>query len=99
MIGSIPDRELTSKLWKGLSIALQRSLWCNSLDPEYSSWDEIVHTAKRHEIANSLRIGGGEFSRVTPMTEPWSNLFPQAVSVSHKTDRTPSGPRTLAHAP
>ncbi|KAF8716485.1 hypothetical protein AX14_012317 [Amanita brunnescens Koide BX004] len=94
-IGSIPDRELTSKLWKGLSIALQHSLWRDSLD----RWDEIVHTAERHEIANSLRIGGGEFSRATPMMKPWSNLFPWAVSVSRETDSNPSGPRTLAHAP
>ena len=60
-IGSIPDRELTSKLWKGLNANLQRSLWRDSLDPEYSSWNDIIQTAERHEIANSIRIGDNDW--------------------------------------
>jgi hypothetical protein len=91
-IGSIPDRELTSKLWKGLSINLQRSLWRDSLDPEYSNWDEIVRTAERHEIANSLRVGSGEFNRVNPALKPRSSPFTRTVSFSRETNN--SGQRT-----
>ena len=93
IVGSIPDRELTSKLWKGLSINLQCSLWRDSLDPEYSNWEEIVRAAERHEIANSLRIGSGELNRAGPVSRPRPDPFIRTANISRDTGGNP-GPGT-----
>ncbi|KIL61107.1 hypothetical protein M378DRAFT_82900, partial [Amanita muscaria Koide BX008] len=52
-IGTISEREMVTKLWNGMRISLQRALWKGCLDPESSTWDQIVRTAERHEIADS----------------------------------------------
>ncbi|KIL56249.1 hypothetical protein M378DRAFT_89635, partial [Amanita muscaria Koide BX008] len=52
-IGTISEREMVTKLWKGMHVSLQRALWKECQDPERSTWDEIVRTAERHEIADS----------------------------------------------
>ena len=48
-----------------------------------------MRTAERHEIANSLRISGGEPNRMSPALRPRSNPFPRAVSFSRDADSNP----------
>ncbi|CAA7270376.1 unnamed protein product [Cyclocybe aegerita] len=56
-LGSSSTRQRVDKLWNGLRVELQRALWRENLDPQTSSWKEVVCVAERHEITDRLVLG------------------------------------------
>ena len=54
MIGAIDKREKVIKLWHGLWSSIQQDLWRDRLNPETSTWEEIVDHASIIEIAQNI---------------------------------------------
>jgi len=54
MIGAVDKREKVIKLWYGLRTSIQRELWRDLLNPETSTWEEVVDHASILEIAHSI---------------------------------------------
>ena len=50
MIGDIPERDQVLKFWNGVRPVIQKGLWCDSLNPETSSWDKVVTQAEIIEM-------------------------------------------------
>ncbi|KAJ2917183.1 hypothetical protein MD484_g3247, partial [Candolleomyces efflorescens] len=53
-VGIHDDLERVYKLWNGFNDAIQGQLWEDHLNPEYSTWDEIVRSAE--DMENALRV-------------------------------------------
>ncbi|KJA18029.1 hypothetical protein HYPSUDRAFT_101248, partial [Hypholoma sublateritium FD-334 SS-4] len=51
ILSEFSDQQKVVKLWYGLRRSIQQGLWHAGLDPESSSWDEVVHHAERREIS------------------------------------------------
>ena len=54
MIGAVDKREKVIKLWDGLRSSIQQGLWRDLLNPETSTWEEVVYHAAIIEIAQSV---------------------------------------------
>ena len=54
MIGSVPKQDRVLKFWNSARPSIQRELWRNRLNPELSSWDEVVTQAEIIEIAENV---------------------------------------------
>ena len=54
MIGAVDEREKVIKLWYGLWSSIQQDLWRDRLNPETSTWEEIVAHASIIEIAQNV---------------------------------------------
>jgi hypothetical protein len=54
MIGAVDEREKVIKLWYGLQTSIQQGLWRDRLNPETSTWEEVVDHASILEIAHSI---------------------------------------------
>ncbi|KIM36975.1 hypothetical protein M413DRAFT_77523, partial [Hebeloma cylindrosporum] len=54
MIGSIDEREQVVKFWKGSKTSIQRALWRDGLNPDISSWNEVVSHAEIVEISENV---------------------------------------------
>ena len=54
MIGAADEREKVIKLWYGLQTFIQQGLWRDLLNPETSTWEEVVDHASILEIAHSI---------------------------------------------
>jgi len=53
-IGSSTKRERVEKLWNGLRPELQQALWRENLEPQHSTWKQVLRVAERHEIADRI---------------------------------------------
>jgi len=53
-IGSLMKRERVEKLWNGLRPELQQVLWRENLEPQHSTWKQVLRVAERHEIADRI---------------------------------------------
>jgi hypothetical protein len=53
-IGSSTKRERVEKLWNGLRPELQQALWRENLEPQHSTWKQVLRVAERHEIADQI---------------------------------------------
>jgi len=53
-IGSSTKRERVEKLWNGLRPELQQALWRENLEPQHSTWEQVLRVAERHEIADQI---------------------------------------------
>ncbi|KAG5634250.1 hypothetical protein H0H81_002698 [Sphagnurus paluster] len=53
IIGVKNKREKVIKLWYGLRQSLREALWCYELNPEVSTWDEVLSKALIVEISRS----------------------------------------------
>jgi len=58
MLGGVTQEDQVLKLWKGLKPEIQEGLWRDKLNPDHSSWDEILDQAVRIEM--SLRAIGAK---------------------------------------
>src|SRR5258708_2957905 len=54
MIGNVDEREKVIKLWYGLRSSIQQDLWRDRLNPETSTWKEVVDHASILEIAQNV---------------------------------------------
>ena len=54
MIGSIPKQEQVLKFWNSACPPIQKELWQNKLNPELSSWREVVTQAEIIEITENV---------------------------------------------
>ena len=54
MIGSIDEHEQVIKFWKGSRPTIQQALWRDGLNPDISSWDEVLCKAEIIEISESV---------------------------------------------
>jgi len=53
-IGSSTKREHIEKLWNGLRPELQQVLWRENLEPQHSTWKQVLRVAECHEIADRI---------------------------------------------
>ena len=54
MIGAIPDQEKVIKFWYGVKPIIQKGLWRDNLNPDISTWNEVVTKAEVIEIAENI---------------------------------------------
>lgn len=54
MIRDIPDRDKVLKFWNGSRAIIQKGLWRDNLNPEISTWDQVVAQAEIIEIVENL---------------------------------------------
>jgi hypothetical protein len=54
MIGAVDKREKVIKLWYGLRSSIQQGLWRDLLNPETSTWEEVVDHAAIIEISQNV---------------------------------------------
>ena len=54
MIGDVPDRDKVLKFWNGSRTVIQKGLWRDNLNPEISTWDQVVSQAEVIEIAENV---------------------------------------------
>jgi len=51
MLGNVAVEDQVVKLWKGLKPKIQEGLWRDKLNPDHSTWDEVLEQAVRIEMA------------------------------------------------
>jgi hypothetical protein len=51
MLGNVASEDQVIKLWKGLRPEIQEGLWRDKLNPDHSTWDEVLEQAIRIEMA------------------------------------------------
>ncbi|THU80566.1 hypothetical protein K435DRAFT_564743, partial [Dendrothele bispora CBS 962.96] len=49
-VGLMDEREKVHKLWTGLNKKIQKGLWREKLNPEFSSYEEVERAAELVEI-------------------------------------------------
>ena len=54
MIGAIPDHEKVIKFWYGVKPVIQKGLWKDNLNPDVSTWEEVVACTEIIEIAENI---------------------------------------------
>src|SRR5271170_5599913 len=54
MIGAIPEHEKVIKFWYGVKPIIQKGLWRDNLNPDVSTWEEVVTRAEIIEIAENV---------------------------------------------
>ncbi|KAG1756928.1 hypothetical protein EDD22DRAFT_850364 [Suillus occidentalis] len=57
MIGDIDERQRVEHLWFGLKADIQRELWKKELNPEVSSFNQVLAAAEVIEISLSVPVG------------------------------------------
>lgn len=57
MIGDIDERQRVDRLWFGLKLDIQRELWMKGLNPEISSFNDVLAAAEIIEISHSVPVG------------------------------------------
>jgi hypothetical protein len=51
MLGNVAAEDQVVKLWKGLKPEIQEGLWRDKLNPDHSTWDEVLEQSVRIEMA------------------------------------------------
>ena len=51
MLGNVAEEDQILKLWKGLKPDIQEGLWRDKLNPDHSTWNEILDQAVRIEMS------------------------------------------------
>ena len=54
MIGDIPERDQVLKFWNGSRPIIQKGLWRDNLNPETSSWGQVIAQAEIIEISENV---------------------------------------------
>jgi hypothetical protein len=54
MIGTVPEQDKVLRLWNGVKPEIQGSLWRAQLNPEISSWEEVLAQAEIIEISENV---------------------------------------------
>jgi hypothetical protein len=54
MIEDISERDKVLKFWNGVQPVIQKGLWRDNLNPEISSWDQVVAQAEIIEISENV---------------------------------------------
>ena len=54
MIGNVSERDRVLKFWNGSRPIIQKGLWRDSLNPETSSWSEVIAQAEIIEISENV---------------------------------------------
>ena len=54
MIGDVPEQDKVLKFWNGARLVIQKGLWRDNLNPEISSWDQVVAQAEIIEISENV---------------------------------------------
>jgi len=54
IIGSVTKREMVLKFWNGSRHMIQKALWRDGLNPEVSTWEEVIEQAEIIEISESV---------------------------------------------
>jgi Zinc knuckle len=54
MIGDVPERDQVLKFWNGARSVIQKGLWRDNLNPEISSWANVVAQAEIIEISENV---------------------------------------------
>lgn len=53
MIGSISERDRVNRFWATCNPVIRQGLWRDSLNPNFSSWEEVIHRAQIIEISEN----------------------------------------------
>lgn len=62
---SVEDQESVIRLWNGLNISIQESLWDHKLSPLVNSWDEVLREAEFIEASRRVKEGMRERNRTS----------------------------------
>ncbi|TFK48034.1 hypothetical protein OE88DRAFT_596016 [Heliocybe sulcata] len=81
MLGVDSERDRVTKLWDGLNKDIQSELWRNRLNPEVSTWEEVVKAAEIIELSFSV-------NKTSPRDDKRSSESNKQKSGSSKTNRT-----------
>ena len=54
MIGDISERDKVLKFWNGSRAIIQKGLWRDNLNPEISTWEQVVAQAEIIEISENV---------------------------------------------
>ena len=54
MVGNVPERDKVLKFWNGARLVIQKGLWRDNLNPEISSWDQVIAQAEIIEISENV---------------------------------------------
>ena len=54
MIGNVSERDRVLKFWNGSRPVIQKGLWRDNLNPETSSWSEVIAQAEIIEISENV---------------------------------------------
>ena len=73
MIGNVSERDRVLKFWNGSRPIIQKGLWRDNLNPETSSWSEVIaqaeiieiseNVAERRDKRTNLALSGGSSSQ------------------------------------
>ncbi|KAF5335687.1 hypothetical protein D9611_009565 [Ephemerocybe angulata] len=66
LIGDYTDKEKVVKLFRSFKPSIEAALWLDRLDPECSTWDEVVQAARIIEIAEASANRARNRSRHEP---------------------------------
>ena len=69
MIGNIREEDKVLKLWKGLKIEIQQGLWRDKLNPDLSTWDEVLVQVERIEM--SIKTASSRLGKKPLPTKHW----------------------------
>ena len=87
MIGDVPERDKVLKFWNGARPVIQKGLWRDNLNPEISSWDQVVAQAEIIEISENV---AERRDRKTPAQHPQVSSS-NARGESRSKNRNPEG--------
>ena len=54
MIGDILEQDRVIKFWNGSQSVIQKGLWRDNLNPEISTWDEVINQVEIIEISENV---------------------------------------------
>ncbi|KAF8814183.1 hypothetical protein BYT27DRAFT_7206295, partial [Phlegmacium glaucopus] len=54
MIGAVSEQDRVIKFWNGSQPIIQKELWRDNLNPEISTWDEVIAQAEIIEILENI---------------------------------------------
>ncbi|KAJ8689423.1 hypothetical protein PTI98_012326 [Pleurotus ostreatus] len=102
VIGSVSEQEKVIKLWNGFKAVIRAELYRERLNPNISSWDEVVERAELLEVNQGRGRNGNDHSRngndkgATPNNPRSSGSNQQSGGTHNKSNLTSDGKPKLA---
>ena len=84
MIRAIPDRNKVIQFWYGIKPIIQKGLWRDNLNPDMSTWEEVVSRAEIIEIMENIT---NQRDRGLVNTTSQGTTFPHSGNYRHRQTR------------
>ncbi|KAF8804895.1 hypothetical protein BYT27DRAFT_7243553 [Phlegmacium glaucopus] len=95
MIGDISEQDKVIKFWNGSRSMIQKGLWRDNLNPEISSWNEVVSQAEIIEISEN--VAERRDKRTGQSSQPAVSGGGNSRPKSHQADRSSIRNRSHSH--